>query len=88
VCTTLIARTVPRADFITWTDALGLDSTARWLRHNPASATLVGISLTIVIALAMPLVVRKGVVRAVRAFAKRSKTAWDDVVLDKGLLPT
>lgn len=79
-------RMAPPTDFIGWADALGLDSAARWLRVSPLSATLVGIALTLALSLAALLVVRRGLLGLVQSFVRRSKTGWDDVVLDKGLL--
>jgi miniconductance mechanosensitive channel len=77
------ALATPRA--YTWLDSLGLAGPRAWLEHHPPLASGVGLLLVFLLALGALYLARGHLLRFIGAFARRSSTAWDDLLLQKGL---
>jgi miniconductance mechanosensitive channel len=81
----IFTHDAPR-DLVELTDGLGLHGPAAWMRANDVAATLIGIAFMLVAALGVFFLVRRVLLRAVADVAKRTKTTWDDLLVDGKLL--
>jgi miniconductance mechanosensitive channel len=61
------------------------ETTAAWLHEHPWIAQLVDVGLLLAGAGLLYLVVHRVLVAAIRRFARQSRTAWDDALVDGGV---
>lgn len=70
---------------IPWAEAAWYQPIGAWLDVHPISAALLGLTFLLVLAWLVAFVARRIILSVVTAIARRSPTAWDDVMLEEGV---
>jgi len=68
-----------------WTEAAWYQPVGAWLDAHPVFAALSGLFILLVFSWVVTFVARRIILSVVSALAKRSPTAWDDVMLEEGV---